>query len=532
MKKTVAEIIKSSRTAQSEHDRFRQLYDDVYAFGMPGRYNNITEVKNPGEKRRERIFSSVFEESCDEFVQRFQSLICPVNTDWIDFEAGYMFNKDNADAAAADKELSKIAAVLNTYKNTSNFDTAFTEMCYDVIAGTGVICALEGTAADPFRFQAIPFVDICMSEGADGSIDAYYRRIKIKNAMVERQWEGAKFEYEKGRDDDEAELQEVTYYDYDDRIWRYVVIDGGKERFVVEREYKTSPFIDLRWSKCAGETYGRGPGLKVIADVKTHNEIKKYSMQALAFTIPTFMASTDGGYNPDAFALLPGAINPVPSTNKQAPTVAQLEVNPMPDLANYNMEKLEMDIKKSMFASTIPNDPDPKMTATEVARRVEELDNSLNNSFGRLLEFLYRLTRRMLEIAQRFNYVSPDLDVNAFNGYGFKVRVNTQLANQQTRKEVADIIQSLQMMAQFDPNFTMISKAVDIEHLLPYLLDKMGVPNKYLRTPDEIRQLQMQEQQAMAAQQQQMIDADVAASNEKEQGKADAAIRQQAANIY
>lgn len=528
MKKTVADIIKQAGYAQDEHTRFKDLYEDVYRYGMPGRYQNITEVSTKGEKQRDRIYSSVFEEACDEFVQRFQSLVCPVNSNWIDFEAGYMYNKDDSSTEEANQQLSKIAEVLNVYKTTSNYDTVFTESCYDLIAGTTCLCLLEGTADNPFRFYAIPFVDIMMTEGLNGNIDTYYRRIKVKNCLVKQQWNDAEFEYDEEKETEECELLETTYYDYDDKKWRYTVIDKAREKFIVEREYKTSPFIDLRWSKCAGETYGRGPGLKVIADVKTHNEIKKYSLQALSFTVPCFMVSTDEGFDPHKFVLKPGALNPVPSTNTSQPTVRQLEVNPMPELANYNMQELEMNIKKSMFASTIPNDPNPKMTATEVARRVQELDNSLNNSFGRLLEFLYRLTRRMLEVAQKFGYVSQELNVNAFNGYGFKVKVNTQLANQQTQKEVADIIQSMQILAQFDPNFVLTSKAVNLTKLLPYVLDKMGVPNKFIRTPDEIEKLQLEEADAQAEQQQQMMINDIEAANAKEQGKADAAIRENA----
>lgn len=519
MKKTVEFLKKQFNTNQGEHSRFRNLYEDVFRYGMPGRYNNITDTDTTGQKNREVIFSSVFEEACDEFVQRFQSLVCPVNSNWIDFEAGYMFQKDSSNTDDANKELAKIANILNVFKSTSNFDTTFTEASYDLIAGTACICALEGTPDNPFNFSAIPFVDIIMAEGIDGSIDTYFRKIKMRNSLIKVQWPDINYTYDDGKDDEEVELLEATYYDYDTKLWNYSIIH--KDKFLLERSYKCSPFIDLRWAKCAGETYGRGPGLKVIADVKTLNRIKQYSLQALSFTIPTFTCSIDEGFEPEKFVLEPGAMNPVPSNMTNNPTVRQLEVNPMPELGNYNMEQLEMNIKKGMFASTIPNDP-ARMTATEINRRISELDNSLNNSFGRLLEFLYRLIRRMIEIAQRFGYLSNDLDVMAFNGFGYKVKVNTQLANQQTQKEVVDILNSVQVLAQFDPNMQMLTKCVKIQELLPYVLDRMGVPNQFLRTAEEISQLEQQEAEAMAMQQQAMAMQDVEVANAKEQGKADA----------
>ena len=522
MKKTPEELIKKQGEAEGEHSRFRQMYEDVYKFGMPGRYNAITEVDTNGQKNREVLFSSVLEQSCDEFVQRFQSLVCPVNSNWIDFEAGYMYQKDNQNTETVNKELSKVADILNVFKATSNYDTAFTEASYDLIPGTACLCLLEGTPDNPFRFSAIPFVDLYMCEGLSGDIDTYFRKMKIKNYLVKQQWKDAKFEYEENKDDECADLLECTYYDYDIKQWHYVVIDTEKNRFIIERIYKCSPFIDLRWAKCAGETYGRGPGLKVIADFKTLNRIKEYSLRALAFTIPTFTVSTDNGFDPSKTKLLPGALNPVPTNATNNPTIAPLQVNPMPDLRNYNAEQLEMDIKRAMFASTIPNDPARELTATEVARRVQELDNSLNNSFGRLLEFLYRLSQRMVEVAQRFGYLQDDLDVRSFNGYGFKVKVNTQLANQQSKQEVSDMLQSLQIMAQFDPEMSYTSKVLNMNEMIPYVLDRMGVPNKFIRTPEEIEALEQQEGQAIAQAQANAAQMDVDVANAKEQGKVNA----------
>lgn len=522
MKKTPEELIKKQGEAEGEHSRFRQMYDDVYKFGMPGRYNAITEVDTNGQKNREILFSSVLEQACDEFVQRFQSLVCPVNSNWIDFEAGYMYQKDNSNTETVNKELSKVADILNVFKATSNYDTAFTEASYDLIPGTACLCLLEGTPDNPFRFSAIPFVDLYMCEGLSGDIDTYFRKMKIKNYLVKQQWKDAKFEYEDKKDDECADLIECTYYDYDIKKWHYVVIDVSKKKFIIERLYKCSPFIDLRWAKCAGETYGRGPGLKVIADFKTLNRIKEYSLRALAFTVPTFTVSTDNGFDPSKTKLLPGALNPVPTNATNNPTIAPLQINPMPELRNYNAEQLEMDIKRAMFASTIPNDPSRELTATEVARRVQELDNSLNNSFGRLLEFLYRLSQRMVEVAQRFGYLQDDLDVRSFNGYGFKVKVNTQLANQQSKQEVSDMLQSLQIMAQFDPEMSYTSKVLNMNEMIPYVLDRMGVPNKFIRTPEEIEALEQQEGQAIAQAQANAAQMDVDVANAKEQGKVNA----------
>ena len=224
MKKTAEELIKKQCEAESEHSRFRDMYDDVYKYGMPGRYNTITQLDTNGQKNREILYSSVLEQSCDEFVQRFQSLVCPVNTNWIDFEAGYMYQKDNSNTLEVNNNLSKVADILNVFKATSNYDTAFTEASYDLIPGTACLCLLEGTPDNPFRFSAIPFIDLYMCEGLSGDVDTYFRKMKIKNSLVKQQWKEANFEYEENKDDEQAELLESTYYDYDTGFLAYGIM--------------------------------------------------------------------------------------------------------------------------------------------------------------------------------------------------------------------------------------------------------------------------------------------------------------------
>ena len=84
------------------------------------------------------------------------------------------------------------------------------------------------------------------------------------------------------------------------------------------------------------------------------------------------------------------------------------------------------------------------------------------------------------------------------------------------------MLQSLQVMAQFDPNMAYTSKVLNMNEMIPYVLDKMGVPNKFIRTSEEIEQLQEQEAAAAEQAQANAVQMDVDAANAKEQGKVDA----------
>lgn len=523
MKKTAEQIIQSFDGTLAEKRKWEYLYKDVYKYMMPSREFD----KTTGFDAHEEIYSSVGEQSADKFVQRVQSILTPVGMDWINFEAGYMIDKQVEDTTPINKELAKVAEICNIMKNTSNFDTVATEFYYDLIAGTSCLLVLEGTKNSPLRFVAVPMKEFSIEEGIFGEVGAVYRAFKIKRSLVKKQWRDARFEVDdddvKGSPCETIDLIESCYVDYDYDLWHYTVIERATQKIIVDRTYKSNPFIILRWTKCAGEVYGRGLGLKSIKDVKTLNLITEYSLRALAFTIPVFLAQQDAAYSPEDFTLKPGAINMVPSTSTANPSITQLGVNVTHDITAYATEKMTMDIKKNMMDTTLPDDPKRGLTATEIEERARELQGNLNNSFGRILnEFMYPLAKRIIEVLQSFGYIDRSLDVRSFNGFGYKIVITTALANQQSQTEIAQIVNALQLLFSFDPSGQLGNKVVDIEGLTPYLMEKMGVNKKFLRSKDEIIAMQQQSAQATAD----MADAESArqieVATQIEQGKAEA----------
>ena len=147
----------------------------------------------------------------------------------------------------------------------------------------------------------------------------------------------------------------------------------------------------------------------------------------------------------------------------------------------------------------------------------------LNNSFGRLVnEFLYPLIKRIVEVLQNFGYIDPDVDISRFNGFGYKMKVNTALVTKQHSQDLNEILNFLQVGAAFDPEMRFIGKVVKMEELAVEIAKLSGVPYDKIRTAEEIQALEQQEAEALQMQQQQAMIDEVQMSNAIEQGKADA----------
>ena len=66
------------------------------------------------------------------------------------------------------------------------FDTAFSEFCFDLFAGTACMLILPGSVTQPLVFKAIPLKDYCIEEGPNGEVFAVYRHYSLQNLSVKR----------------------------------------------------------------------------------------------------------------------------------------------------------------------------------------------------------------------------------------------------------------------------------------------------------------------------------------------------------
>jgi hypothetical protein len=524
MKYNATQLLSKYDKAKSNKNIWDNKYDEIFDLTMPDRnnfYNNNNPRYNPaqGEDKRPTLYTSTGEQSADRFVNRIQSLLTPIGANWIGLEAA----AESEDADAINEQLDKISLIANTFKAGSNFDANIAEFYYDLVAGTACLLVIEGDEGNPLNFKPIPINEIVIEEGVDGEVANVYRCFSMRKEIVKYQWvELNNMELADNPHDKEKtmELVECTYKDYETGIYHYKVIDKKEKKYLVEREYKTNPFIVLRWSKCAGEVYGRGLGWKVKNDLKTLNLAVEYSLRALAFSIPTLLAQQDASVDYDDFLLEPGAINPVPSTANNNPSVVPLQMPLNADIQQYNIDTLKMDIKKNMLDNTLPPDAAAPRTATEIAQRAQELNVDITSVFGRLIsDFLRPCVKRIIDILQKFGYISQEFDVDQIDGLGFKIKINTPLAKQQTQGEVMGILNAVSMMMQFDPTGQTIQQGVKMAELLSYTLDQMGVPNRFINSPEEMQAVAKQMAESMRAQQEQAMQDEVAMEGAKERMK-------------
>lgn len=352
------------------------------------------------------------------------------------------------DAAAA---LEEAVATLQGHFDRSNFVVEMHQAFLDlVVTGTGLLLAEEAPLgeASAFRFAAVPVRSAVLEEGLDGRLSTLFRPMRLTAAQIAARFPRAALPEALLRDaakDDPAQhpVLEALWPERGTTRWAALLADPAQPLPLAEGRFAESPAIAFRWLKVPGETYGRGPVMKALPDIRTANKVVELVLKNASIAVTgIWQAEDDGVLNPDTVKLVPGAIIP------KAPGSAGL--TPLAAPGNFDVSQIVLDglrarIRTALLADRIAPPQDARMTATEVLERGAQAARLLGASYGRLqAELLTPLVTRCLGILRRRGEIPPLL----LDGREVALRYESPLARLQGRADAANTLLFLQSAAQ------------------------------------------------------------------------------------
>lgn len=497
---SVEEILKRSEKAHTRKLNWRSIYQDCYEFALPQRnlYDGSFEGSVGGSKKMNRVFDSTAIHSTQRFANRLQSGLFPPYGRWMKLEPGTDIPADRRieAQAALDVYTDKTFAVIRQ----SNFDLAMGEFLLDLSVGTAAMMVQPGGKDMPIRFIPVPEYLVAFEEGADGTPDNVFRKIKLKAEAISQTWPDAELNANLQRMVDEkpteeVELLESTMYDPREERWNYSVIYAKDKDKVVDRPMKFSPWIIARYMKLAGEAYGRGPLVSAIPDIKTLNKTVELLLKNASLAIAgVYTAADDGILNPQTVKIIPGAIIPV--ARNGGPQGESLKA--LPRAGDFNVTQLvlndlRMNVKKILLDDSLPPDNMSARSATEIAERMKELATNLGAAFGRLItETMVPVVAKTLQIMDQEGLIDLPLKIN---GLEIKVVPISPIAQAQSMGDIEKTLQWFQISQQLGPEAAVSAKPGEIAD---FIADSLGIPARVRATPEEreLKLQQMQQQQA------------------------------------
>lgn len=505
-------LAKRSASAWGNKQAWQGLQAEVFRYALPMRNlydSNGASGGHKGDDKMTGVYDSTAISSTIAFANRIQSDLVPPFSQWATLDPGPFIPA--AIRHDAEQKLQDAARKGFALIHASNFDLQVNEFLMELAAGTAAMLIHEDDSRDkPIRFETVPFSTVAIDEGPDGSVDGKFRKYRLAARNVRATWPDMRTtelppeladklnDAEKG--EEEVVLDEITYFDRDDGVWRYEVLytsGEGKtnEDFVrlVERTMNTDPWVITRWIKVAGETQGRGPLHFALPDIKTANAVVALILQNASFAVSgAFVGADDGVLNPSMVVVRPGHV----IAAKRPENLKALEWGGRFDVAQLVLEDMRNAIRRLLFDERLPPMDASVRSATEIVERIKQLQADIGAPFGRLMsEFIQPMWARVLDILQNKKLIAFPIRIN---GLSVKVTVTSPLAQQQAMKEVEVAMLWIQLLQQLGPDVMALNARV--EDLGEWLAGRLRVDRALVRSPDERAKIQQGAGQMLASQ--------------------------------
>jgi len=498
--------LKRYEKAKTIRQKWEGLFQECYEYALPMRETFYSQ--SVGERRDDKIFDETAVVGVQEFASRLQSGLVPNFARWADFTSGSEIPPEQRDGI--NNELDEVTDYVFEVLQNSNFSQEVHESFMDLAVGTGVLHVSEGDAIHPVKFSALPLPHVVLDVGPDDNVDHVYRERNIRYSEIPVVYPKAKLPNEiteaiEKNPEGKTKILEVVCRNYtkpNQDAYYYLAIDCTSKTIIKKDDLNgtgSNPFVCFRWSKCAGEVYGRGPLINALSAIKTTNLTIQLILENAQMAISgIYQMDDDGVINPDTINLVPGTVIPkAPQSAGLQPVKAAGSF----DVGNLILSDMRLNIKKALYNDMLGNPDRTPASATEVAERMADLSRRIGSAFGRLqAELVQPVLQRVVYILKK----QGRINIPTINGRQVKVRSVSPLSQAQSNQDITSIARWLELIqSRFGPE--MVNLLINSEETAAHLAKKFGVPDTLIRDLEERKQLvAMAQQMAQQAQQMQM----------------------------
>ena len=390
----------------------------------------------------------------------------------------------------------------------SNFYAAVQDLYYEALAyGQGVTLMEKDPGGGVVRFRTLTCGEYRLANGADLRINAVYRRL----AMTAPQMEDAFGReclpedvilalVEKRMDHVFYLIQAIQPWGFLDGVssaeWEYESVyfmeEGGGDRALVRRGYRTKPFVAVRWGTIGDDVYGYSPGQMALADIRQLQTQERAYVNAVNWIAdPAWLVSDSMKDRLARGEIRPGAI--VGASPQEAQHLFRPLMRPLFDFANIRLkiqdvqERIQATFYNPLFLMVQTRNG--QMTATEVMQLVEEKASILGPVLERFQAELFDpvLDRVFAIMADDFGMIPPPPAEIA--GGGLKIDYTSMLAQAQKQAGLSGMTHFLAMAGEITGRFPESGLKINPDEAIDQLAYIDNVPPKVVRSDDEVARL-------------------------------------------
>ena len=531
MKEQVNQIVKRLEQLKSFRAPWEQLWQDCTDYVNPRR-GDFQHTKSRGSNARfDKVFDSTAPLSNEQLASGLHGHLTNVSERWFHLRLPGDQTSEGTHAFLQTAVEMMFDRCFNI--SESNFITSVHELYLDLGAyGTAVIF-VEDKPGKPIGFRSYHLADCYVAGNHEGVVDTVYREYKHSARQLMQLYSEVLPEKIKEIADKQP-FQEFTCvhavepradlnYDKKDKNNMpfkscYVLVE--EQLMLKEGGFQEFPYMVPRWSKTAGEVYGRSPAMVCMPDIKMINEMMKTTIRAAQkATDPPLLVPDDGFMMP--LRTVPGGLNYYRSGTPDK--VEPLIGGERPDVGLDFIESRREHVKKAFHVDWLQMAQGPQMTATEVIQRQEEKMRLMGPMVGRLQsEFLGPMISRVFALMLRRREL-PAVP-QELQGVDLQIDYVSPVSRAQKSQSVFNFARFMEQMLPLANVKPEIFDNINADATFRWAHKTLDAPVETLTTADEVKkqreakQQQMQEQQEAMAMQQQAATAKDMAKAAKDAG--------------
>ncbi len=485
------------RDLESAREPWLSSWEELSDYVLPRK--NGFRRRSPARAGDERIYDSTPCHALDLLASALGGLLTNPALPWFSVRVR---DKDLADAegvrAYVAEATQRLTALFNS--EASGFQAAVHELYLDVaLLGTGALY-VEADAGSGARFSARPLSEVVIAESPRGVVDTVLRRYELTVRQACAQWGAACSEATRkklgDKPEDKVEILHAVFPRADrDPLglgcrhfpFASVYVETAEARVLEESGYLEMPYMVPRWSKAAGEVYGRGPGLTALSDIRVLNAMSRTALMAAEkMSDPPLMVPDDGFL---------GQIHSGPGglSYYRAGTTDRIEALPVAvDLkATESMMEARRESVRRIFLNDQLQPPgSPALSATEALIRQSEKMRVLGPVLGRLqTEFLAPLLTRACNVLLRSGHLPPLPP--GLSREDLVMDYTSPVARAQKQYEAQTLAQAMAYVAPFvkDNDPLGVMDNFDADRIARHAVELFGAPQDYLRPEERVEEL-------------------------------------------
>lgn len=504
-------ILKRHDKLKAGRQNWDQHWQEVTSFCIP-RKDDVYGMMSKGEKKYDKIFDSTAVHVTELLASALHGMMTNPSTLFFEFTSGdpVLDQRDDVRKWFQDA-VNKIHLTLNN----SNFQTEIHEVYMDLVTLGTAPMQIMADKENIIRFLSHPIYQCYIAENNKGIVDEMYRSFK---------WPVKKIIEEFGKEVIEKMIAEHNFDMMKDIDREFEIVHGVFPRLVFDNEglpikfkygsayvlretgqilsesgFRSFPYVVPRWVKINGETYGRSPAMKALADIKMLNAMMLVTIRSAQKVVdPPLMIPNDGVMLP--IKTIPGGLNYV---DRGGDDIRPLLTGGRLDLSFEMMNDVRLRIREAFFVDQLQLNEGPQMTATEVIQRTEEKLRLLGPILGRQqFELLRPMVERIFDIMRRGGHFEEAPEI--LSGKEFQIQYSSQIAKSQRISESQNLTRALSAIAplvEFDPTIMDIFDGDESARISAHMF---GVPQRMIRDQEAVDAIR----EARTAAQQQLQERD------------------------